>query len=186
MINASMQQPLCSMFTFTAIIQLKHISKSQPAWPQRILGHITSQQTPRSAWGSNTAQALSGHRDAKRCSMVSSKCKKHWMPQGPDVSDLMWMYAPSQGFQVISFKMSPKSGCDPQTMEWSPSPCKNGPLLFKLLNFILQCIFFSVVFSQDQNWLAFVLSLIISFVCFQMVFFKGYLVDIICVCVCVY
>lgn len=41
MINASMQQPLCFMFSFPAIIQLEHIDKSNPAWPQRIMGHST-------------------------------------------------------------------------------------------------------------------------------------------------
>lgn len=42
MINACMQQPLRFMFSFTTLIQLEHISKSQPAWPQRIMGHNTS------------------------------------------------------------------------------------------------------------------------------------------------
>lgn len=31
-----------SCFSFTTLIQLEHISKSQPAWPQRIMGHNTS------------------------------------------------------------------------------------------------------------------------------------------------
>lgn len=41
MINASMQQPLSFMFSFSTIIRPEHISKSQPAWPQRIMGHST-------------------------------------------------------------------------------------------------------------------------------------------------
>lgn len=70
----------------------------------------------------------------KKCSIVSCKCKKTLLFS---LSRAFWQtlnglrskcfrpraFMHFQGVQVVILKMSPKSGCGPQTMEWPPSAC---------------------------------------------------------------